>query len=291
MTYIDTHCHLDGEEFNNDRDAVVQRAREAGCGAIFLPAIDLPSCHTVLETCRQYPGYCYPMLGLHPEEVRADWRDQLSEIRKCLNTSLTSHLAPLTSPVIAIGEVGLDFYWSREFEQEQLLAFEEQVRWSIELRLPLMIHCRKAQNEMVSILKRYKDQLPGGVFHCFTGNAQEARQLLEFDRFVLGIGGVLTFKKSNLPATLAPTVASGSAADGDISASTVVSGSAADGVPLERLVLETDAPYMAPVPMRGQRNESAYIRHVITRLAEAYHVTEDDICRQTTANVRRVFGI
>jgi TatD DNase family protein len=276
MTYIDTHCHLDGEEFNNDRDAVVQRAREAGCGAIFLPAIDLPSCHTVLETCRQYPGYCYPMLGLHPEEVRADWRDQLSEIRKCLNTSLTSHLAPLTSPVIAIGEVGLDFYWSREFEQEQLLAFEEQVRWSIELRLPLMIHCRKAQNEMVSILKRYKDQLPGGVFHCFTGNAQEARQLLEFDRFVLGIGGVLTFKKSNLPATLAPTVASGSAAD---------------GVPLERLVLETDAPYMAPVPMRGQRNESAYIRHVITRLAEAYHVTEDDICRQTTANVRRVFGL
>ena len=276
MTYIDTHCHLDGEEFNNDRDAVVQRAREAGCGAIFLPAIDLPSCHTVLETCRQYPGYCYPMLGLHPEEVRADWRDQLSEIRKCLNTSLTSHLAPLTSPVIAIGEVGLDFYWSREFEQEQLLAFEEQVRWSIELRLPLMIHCRKAQNEMVSILKRYKDQLPGGVFHCFTGNAQEARQLLEFDSFVLGIGGVLTFKKSNLPATLAPTV---------------VSGSAADGVPLERLVLETDAPYMAPVPMRGQRNESAYIRHVITRLAEAYHVTEDDICRQTTANVRRVFGL
>ena len=291
MTYIDTHCHLDGEEFNNDRDAVVQRAREAGCGAIFLPAIDLPSCHTVLETCRQYPGYCYPMLGLHPEEVRADWRDQLSEIRKCLNTSLTSHLAPLTSPVIAIGEVGLDFYWSREFEQEQLLAFEEQVRWSIELHLPLMIHCRKAQNEMVSILKRYKDQLPGGVFHCFTGNAQEARQLLEFDRFVLGIGGVLTFKKSNLPATLAPTVASGSAADDDISAPTVVSGSAADGVPLERLVLETDAPYMAPVPMRGQRNESAYIRHVITRLAEAYHVTEDDICRQTTANVRRVFGL
>ena len=291
MTYIDTHCHLDGEEFNNDRDAVVQRAREAGCGAIFLPAIDLLSCHTVLETCRQYPGYCYPMLGLHPEEVRANWRDQLSEIRKCLNTSLTSHLAPLTSPVIAIGEVGLDFYWSREFEQEQLLAFEEQVRWSIELRLPLMIHCRKAQNEMVSILKRYKDQLPGGVFHCFTGNAQEARQLLEFDRFVLGIGGVLTFKKSNLPATLAPTVSSGSAADDDISAPIVVSGSAADGVPLERLVLETDAPYMAPVPMRGQRNESAYIRHVITRLAEAYHVTEDDICRQTTANVRRVFGL
>ena len=299
MNYIDTHCHLDGEEFNTDRDAVVQRARDAGCAAIFLPAIDLASCHTVLDTCRQYPGYCYPMLGLHPEEVRADWRDQLAEIRKCLNTYLHTNQSPIPSggvggglspipsggvggglsPIpsggdggglLAIGEVGLDFYWSREFEQEQLLAFEEQVRWSVELQLPLMIHCRKAQNEMVAILKKYKDQLPGGVFHCFTGNTTEARQLLDFDRFVLGIGGVLTFKKSNLPATLAST---------------------ADGVPLERLVLETDAPYMAPVPLRGQRNEPAYIRHVITRLAEAYGVSEDDICRHTNANVRRVFAL
>ena len=275
MNYIDTHCHLDGEEFNADRDAVVQRARDAGCAAIFLPAIDLASCHTVLDTCRQYPGYCYPMLGLHPEEVRTDWRDQLAEIRKCLNISLTTHQPPIPSGgvgggLLAIGEVGLDFYWSREFEQEQLLAFEEQVRWSVELQLPLMIHCRKAQNEMVAILKKYKDQLPGGVFHCFTGNTTEARQLLDFDRFVLGIGGVLTFKKSNLPATLASTT---------------------DGVPLERLVLETDAPYMAPVPLRGQRNEPAFIRHVITRLAEAYGVSEDDICQHTNANVRRVFAL
>ena len=275
MNYIDTHCHLDGEEFNTDRDAVVQRARDAGCAAIFLPAIDLASCHTVLDTCRQYPGYCYPMLGLHPEEVRADWRDQLAEIRKCLNTSLHTNQSPIPSGgvgggLLAIGEVGLDFYWSREFEQEQLLAFEEQVRWSVELQLPLMIHCRKAQNEMVAILKKYKDQLPGGVFHCFTGNTTEARQLLDFDRFVLGIGGVLTFKKSNLPATLAST---------------------ADGVPLERLVLETDAPYMAPVPLRGQRNEPAFIRHVITRLAEAYGGSEEDICRHTNANVRRIFAL
>ena len=287
MNYIDTHCHLDGEEFNADRDAVVQRARDAGCAAIFLPAIDLASCHTVLDTCRQYPGYCYPMLGLHPEEVRADWRDQLAEIRKYINNTLTTNQPPIPSGGVGgglspipsggvggglspIGEVGLDFYWSREFEQEQLLAFEEQVRWSVELQLPLMIHCRKAQNEMVAILKKYKDQLPGGVFHCFTGNTTEARQLLDFDRFVLGIGGVLTFKKSNLPATLASTT---------------------DGVPLERLVLETDAPYMAPVPLRGQRNEPAFIRHVITRLAEAYGVSEDDICQHTNANVRRVFDL
>ncbi len=263
MNYIDTHCHLDGEEFAADRDAVVQRAREAGCTAVFLPAIDVASCHTVLDVCCQYPDYCRPMLGLHPEEVKADWKEVLGHIKY----SLTSHLSPLTSPVIAIGEVGLDYYWSREFEHEQLEAFEEQVRWAVELQLPLMIHCRKAQNEMVAIIKRYAHDLPGGVFHCFTGNVQEAQQLLEFDRFVLGIGGVLTFKKSHLPETLA------------------------DVVPLDRIVLETDAPYMAPVPLRGQRNEPAFIRHVITRLAEAYGVTEEEICRQTNANVARVFNV
>ena len=163
--------------------------------------------------------------------------------------------------------MGLDFYWSREFEQEQLEAFEEQVRWSVETRLPLMIHCRKAQNEMVHIIKRYARELPGGVFHCFTGNEKEAAELLQFTQFVLGIGGVLTFKKSHLPETLAQTV------------------------PLDRIVLETDAPYMAPVPMRGQRNEPAFVRHVIARLAQAYAVSEEEIAERTTQNVARVFGM
>lgn len=259
MQYIDTHCHLDGEEFKDDRDAVVQRAREAGCARILLPAIDLASCQTVHDTCNRYPGYCLPMFGLHPEEVKTDWREQLAQIK----SFLISH----SSSLISIGEVGLDYYWSREFCQEQLEAFEEQVRWSVEMQLPLMIHCRKAQNELVTILKRYTDDLPGGVFHCFTGNEQEARQLLEFPRFVLGIGGVLTFKKSHLPEVLPANV------------------------PLHRIVLETDAPYMAPVPMRGQRNESSYIVHVIKRLAEAYGVSEQEICRQTTENAQNVFGI
>lgn len=260
-TFIDTHCHLDGEEFAEDRDAVVQRAREAGCRAIFLPAIDVKSCHTVLDVCTQYPDYCYPMLGLHPEEVRADWRDQLAVIKTLLPRLLEGVREG------CIGEVGLDYYWSREFEKEQLEAFEEQVRWAVELQLPLMIHCRKAQNEMVAIIKKYAKDLVGGVFHCFTGNEQEARQLLEFPQFVLGIGGVLTFKKSHLPETLAAVV------------------------PLNRIVLETDAPYMAPVPMRGQRNESAFIPHVITRLAETYGVSEEEICHQTNENVQKVFGI
>ena len=261
ITFIDTHCHLDGEEFAEDREQVVARAKEAGVSAIFLPAIDLKSCQTVLDTCAQYPGYCYPMLGLHPEEVRADWREALSAIKKILMFNAQCSMYN----VLAIGEVGLDFYWSREFEQEQMLAFEEQVRWSVETRLPLMIHCRKAQNEMISILKRYKDNLPGGVFHCFTGNEIEARELLQFEGFVLGVGGVLTFKKSHLPEVL-PTV-----------------------VPLDRIVLETDAPYMAPVPHRGKRNEPAFVFEVLHRLAEAYAVTEEEVARTTTDTAKRVF--
>ena len=257
---IDTHCHLDGEEFAEDLEAVVARAREAGVEAIGVPGIDLKSCDTVMALCERYPGYCFPMLGLHPEEVKADWQEVLERIK----ISLTSHHSPLTS-IIAIGEIGLDFYWSREFEDAQLQAFEEQVRWSVEWQLPLMIHCRKAQNEMVTILKRYKDDLPGGVFHCFTGNAIEAQELLQFDRFVLGIGGVLTFKKSKLPETLAEVV------------------------PLDRIVLETDAPYMAPVPMRGQRNEPAFVAHVMRKLAEVYGVSDETVDEVTTANVARIF--
>ena len=251
---IDTHCHLDGEEFKDDLELVIARAQEAGVKAIGVPGIDLKSCDTVMALCRRYPDYCFPMLGLHPEEVREDWQDVLAQMKTFL-----------TSGGIPIGEVGLDFYWSREFEEAQLLAFEEQVRWSVELQLPLMIHCRKAQNEMVTILKRYKDDLPGGVFHCFTGNAIEAQELLQFDRFVLGIGGVLTFKKSKLPETLAETV------------------------PLERIVLETDAPYMAPVPMRGQRNEPAFVAHVCHKLADVYGVSEETVDAMTTANAMRIF--
>ena len=259
FSIIDTHCHIDGEEFAEDREAVMQRAREAGVGKVFVPAIDLTTSERILQLCQQYPDYLYPMVGLHPEEVRADWREQLSAIKSILNSQI--------SIVNCIGEVGLDYYWSREFEQEQLEAFEEQVKWSVETQLPLMIHCRKAQNELVSIIKRYARDLPGGVFHCFTGNELEARELLQFDRFVLGIGGVLTFKKSHLPEVL-PKV-----------------------VPLDRIVLETDAPYMAPVPMRGQRNEPAYTLHVLRKLAEAYNVSEADIAAATNANVARIFNI
>lgn len=254
---IDTHCHLDGEEFREDLEAVVARAKEAGVQAIGVPAIDLKSSVFVIYLCERYPGFCYPMLGLHPEEVKANWKVQLAGIKMDV-----AAIEP-----VAIGEVGLDFYWSREFEKEQLEAFEEQVKLAVEMKLPLMIHCRKAQNEMVAILKRYKDQLHGGIFHCFTGNALEAQELLQFEGFALGIGGVLTFKKSHLPEVLA------------------------QNVPLSRIVLETDAPYMAPVPKRGERNEPAFVAYVLKRLAEAYGVSEEEVERQTNANCEKILNI
>ena len=274
---IDSHCHLDGEEFAEDLREVIQRAQEAGVTKVLVPAIDLKSCHSVLQLCEHYPDFCFPMFGLHPEEVRPDWQEVLSTLRSTffplpssgdahhVQWSMVNGQWSMVNSPIAIGEVGLDFYWSREFEQEQLLAFEEQVRWSVDLQLPLMIHCRKAQNELVAILKKYKNQLPGGVFHCFTGNEIEARELLQFDNFVLGIGGVLTFKKSPLPEVL-PKV-----------------------VPLDRIILETDAPYMAPVPHRGQRNEPAFVREVLLKLAEAYQLSTEETDRITTQNTLRIF--
>lgn len=251
----DSHCHLDVEEFSDDREEVIARALESGVARMLLPAIDLPSSKRVIALSESHQGVLYPMIGLHPEEVRADWREQLDAIKQLLQPQ-----------VIAIGEVGLDFYWSREYEHEQLEAFEQQVQWSIETRLPLMIHCRKAQNELVKLLRRYEHDLPGGVFHCFTGNEREAAVFLQFERFLLGVGGVLTFRKNPLPQVL-PSV-----------------------VPLDRIIIETDSPYMAPVPMRGKRNEPSFVRFVLQRMAEAYGVSEEEMATRCEENVDRVFA-
>lgn len=271
MKIVDTHTHLDGEEFDEDRSEVMMRAKEAGVGMVFLPAIDVKTSEAVLKLSQAYPGYAYPMIGLHPEEVKADWKEQLKKIEAILDEHLTAvdglNGIKYKSDYIAIGEIGLDFYWSREFEKEQLEAFEKQVEWSCETGLPLMIHCRKAQNEMLHILRKWKDKLPGGVFHCFTGNQQEAKELLEYDNFVLGIGGVSTFKSSHLREDLPAAV------------------------PLERIVLETDSPYMAPVPYRGKRNESAFVVQVMKTLATAYGVSEEEVAKVTNQNVERVFGV
>ena len=238
MTFTDTHTHLDGEEFKADLPDVIGRAKAQGVGRVLVPAIDLKSVDTVLAVCRQFPGYAFPMIGLHPEEVKADWETQLRQLKARFTEA----------SFIAIGEVGLDFYWDRTFEREQLLAFEAQVEWAVETQLPLMIHCRKAQNELLHILKRYEKELSGGVFHCFTGNQKEAEQLLKFERFALGIGGVLTFKSSHL---------------------------------------REDLP--AVVPHRGERNESAFVRLVLEKLAEVYGVSAEEVAQTTEENVRRIF--
>ena len=267
---IDTHAHLDVEDFSEDLSEVIVRAKEAGVGKIFLPSVDLKSVDNILAVCRQYPDTCYPMIGLQPEEVRDDWQEVLEKMYARLKESIkeqTDGTALLGETFIAIGEVGLDFYWSRDYEQQQLAAFEEAVKWSVETQLPLMIHCRKAQNEMLHIMRPYEKELPGGVFHCFTGNQKEAEAFLRFDRFALGIGGVSTFKSSHLREDLPAAV------------------------PLNRIVLETDSPYMAPVPYRGKRNESAFVVEVMQTLALSYGVDEEEIARQTNENVARIFGI
>ena len=256
--FIDTHIHLDGEEFTEDLDLVVARAKEAGAEKLFIPGINLSSVKSVAELCEKYSGFCYPMIGLHPEDVKEDWENVLREME--------THMQD--APWIAIGEVGLDFYWSREFEKEQIEAFDKQVQWAIKYDLPLMVHCRTAQNELLAVLRKYADNPKlRGVFHCFTGNEQEARRYLEYENWMLGIGGVLTFKKSKLPETLR------------------------NAVPLSRIVLETDAPYMAPVPHRGKRNESSFIPYIINTLAEVYSTSPDNIAETTTRNAKNLFNL
>ena len=256
--FIDTHIHLDGEEFTEDLDLVVARAKEAGAEKLFIPGINLSSVKSVAELCEKYSGFCYPMIGLHPEDVKEDWENVLREME--------THMQD--APWIAIGEVGLDFYWSREFEKEQIEVFDQQVQWAIKYDLPLMVHCRTAQNELLAVLRKYADNPKlRGVFHCFTGNEQEARRYLEYENWMLGIGGVLTFKKSKLPETLR------------------------NAVPLSRIVLETDAPYMAPVPHRGKRNESSFIPYIINTLAEVYSTSPDNIAETTTRNAKNLFNL
>lgn len=252
---IDTHSHIDETDFAEDINLVISRAKEAGITAVLVPGIHETSVDTVRSLCNRYPGFCYGMAGLHPEEVRNDFKDTIERIKE------------KADGIIAVGEIGLDYYWSREFEKEQLEAFELQLQWAVEAGLPVDIHCRKAQNEMIPVLKKYERDLVGGVFHCFTGNVNEARQLLQFQHFVLGIGGVLTFKRATLPETLR------------------------EAVPIERIVIETDAPYMAPVPHRGKRNEPSYVANVLEKIAEIYGIGIEEADRITTETAKRIFNI
>lgn len=254
---IDTHSHIYEPDFDADRDEVVARARQAGVEQILLPNINAGSIAPMLSLCRRYPGYCFPMIGLHPTDVEPDsYRQVLADMARLLD-------AP-DHPYIAVGEVGLDYYWDQSNAREQEEAFRTQIEWSIRHRLPLMIHARSAHRQLVKAIAEYKDENLTGVFHCFGGTAQEAQELLQFPGFVLGIGGVVTYKKSTL-------------------------GEALSEVPLERIVLETDAPYLAPVPYRGKRNESAYVAETMRKIANIYNVSEQTVENVTNCNAKRLF--
>ena len=254
---IDTHSHIFEPDFADDLPEIIARAKEIGVEKIFMPNIDDTSVDAMLGVCRQYPGYCFPMLGFHPTSVDADAMPKVKEMKKRLTEG---------HPYIAIGEVGLDLYWDKTYVKEQQMVLEEQIQWALEWELPLVIHCREAFPELFDVLKPYKETKLTGVFHSFTGAVNEAMELLDYSRFMVGINGVVTFKKSTLPEALKV-------------------------LPLDRLVLETDSPYLAPVPFRGKRNESSYVKRVAVKLAELYGVEIGDVERQTTANALKVFKI
>ena len=255
---IDTHSHIFSEEFKEDLSEVIARAKEIGVEKIFMPNIDDTSVEDMLDVCRAYPGYCFPMIGFHPTSVEGP--DAIYKVREMKKHLVEGH------PYIAVGEVGLDLYWDKTWLKEQQLILDEQIQWALEWNLPLVIHCREAFPELFQVLEPYKHTELTGVFHSFTGTVDEARELMDYSRFMIGINGVVTFKKSTLPEVL-------------------------QEVPLTKLVLETDSPYLAPVPFRGKRNETSYVKRVAMKLAELYGMEIGEVERQTTENALKVFKI
>lgn len=257
MYIIDTHAHLYGEEFTEDIDLVLERARENGVGKIFLPNIDEASIGEMNRLVEKYPGYLYPMMGLHPTDLTEDYQQVLRRMEELV--------AAPGHPYIGIGEVGLDYYWDDSMKKEQLAAFDFQVQLALKYDLPLMIHSRSAHADLVRVLQVYREEPLRGVFHSFVGTPDEAAELLSFEHFALGINGIVTFKKSDLPATLSAAV------------------------PVQRLVLETDSPYLAPVPWRGKRNESSYLPQVVRKLSEIYTLSDEEVIRYTTERALKIF--
>ena len=251
---IDTHSHIYGAEFDDDRDEVISRALASGVEKILLPNINEESISSMLGVAKAYPGVCYPMMGLHPEDVKEDWEQVLDRMEAQLGG------------MVAVGECGLDFYWDSTYRNEQIEAFERQICWARDYDLPLVVHMRKAEPELLDAMDRHKADGLRGIFHCFGGSRETAQRMLRHEGFTLGIGGVVTFKNSRLAETL-------------------------KHVPLDRIVLETDAPYLAPVPFRGKRNEPSYVAHVASFLSNIYNVSVKEVGDVTNATVKRLFGI
>lgn len=277
---IDTHCHIDEEAFLPDQEEVIQRQRESGVEAMIVPGVNVASIPTVLDVCRRHPGYCYPALGLHPEDVKADWQTQLDIVEKAIRTH--------RDELVAIGEIGLDYYWDKTYKAEQQEVLRRQLLLARELDLPVILHNRESTEDIINCVKAVSLQPSAfsplrGVFHCFSGSKETAEQVLRMG-FHLGIGGVLTFKNSKLGDQLA-------AIEEQLRDTEISKCRDLGETLLNRIVLETDAPYMAPVPHRGERNESRWMIHVAERLAETFGVTKETIIEATNRNARRLFGI
>lgn len=254
---VDSHSHLFLEEFADDLPQVMQRAREAGVTHIFMPNIDSTTIESLLSVCAAYKEFCFPMIGLHPTSVNKNYKKELDIVAGQLASS---------NGYVAIGEIGLDLYWDKTFLREQLLAFEKQVEWALEYHLPIVIHTREAFDYIYKVLQPYKETGLTGIFHSFTGTSEEAAKLLDFPGFMIGINGVVTFKKSQLPEVL-------------------------KDVPLALIVLETDSPYLTPVPNRGKRNESARLKDTLIKVAEIYRESPEVVAEATSENALKVFGM
>lgn len=251
--FVDTHCHLYLKEFDEDRDEVIHRAESCGVGAFYLPGIDSSTTQAMLSLEKSFPDKCFAMMGLHPCSVDHQFEGELKAVEKWLSER----------PFCAIGEIGIDLYWDKTYVDEQLKAFSTQIEWAKELGIPIVIHSRESIDLIIEVLKKHKDNRLTGIFHCFTGNLVQARQIMDLG-FLMGIGGVLTFKNAGLDKTV-------------------------EEIPLEHLVLETDAPYLAPTPHRGKRNEPSYLKLVAEKLAQIKQVSPGFIADRTTANAKKIF--
>lgn len=254
---IDTHCHIDDEQYAAELDIFLAQQRADGVELILVPGVSVSSCQTVLDVCRAYPDYLLPALGLHPEEVKEDWQEQLAQIRSAINANRPA--------IIAIGEIGLDYHWDTTYREEQKQALRQQLDWALELDLPVMLHARDATEDMLTILREYAPKGLRGVMHCFSGSHEVAQEIVRLGLYI-GVGGVITFKNCKLADALV-------------------------GIPRERILTETDAPYMAPVPHRGQRNESRWMSYVLDKLAEVYQISAQEMQKQTILNAKTLFRL
>ena len=256
MNFIDTHSHLYLSEYNTDRSETLNRAICNGVDKILMPNLDLATLAPMLELCSSFPENCFPMIGLHPTSVREDYAYHLDNLYSNIHST----------EYIAIGEIGIDLYWDSKYLTEQQDAFSKQIDWAIELSLPVVIHCRESFDQIIQILrdKVSKNKIPG-VFHSFAGTVEQANTIIELG-FMLGINGIVTFKNSNI-------------------------GEVIRDIPLNKILLETDAPYLAPVPYRGKRNESSYIPLIARKIAEIQNVDVDEIARVTTLSANNLFNV